>query len=458
MASFNQNWGNRGRIHGGEWYGNRNPRDGYNINRRFTPTGVVYPDMPKVYITKRPEDTTDESQLDFINHEYLFRYGIEVPTGDDDGLRRFREPQMDPTLEPPVIRFTDDQQMIQELKDKNLAQTDNNDILENYNVYRMGKRKIFCEVLRNEELISLNGMKTSDLSHFACFAGTIVDILLAPTLFATKIKPVESWHILAQKSPSDGLIHLHTTDGKDDLTHYDSKMLKARAERHEPLNLDYSQIHRRLNFKRMLTSDDPLKEMSESRKFYDVIQMDFGKNRLIVLKELDAVDSKGKPVKIQMRDDFSGDKINRRKSRFFEHKMFFLWCHSKIGNYSKQIIGVMDNGSHDDEDDDDSPEDQMRLKSTEVIQLDSDEQVLDYIKRESGSRRFGRNDSTEPWVAQDSFSFLNRFLNFISDHVSKPSNVGKVYCFKFQKEWFIRHGDNCFIHPSRSSVRSLYEL
>ena len=400
--------------------------------------------VDKIYVQSKTHD--DNLALEFKNHKLLFRFGLDA--GSAPGQVREVNP-----VYPLKISFDDDEKMIYRLKNKDISSVENHVLIPDYMTsYKDHKRRIFYEILKREELVKKDSKPT-----FVTFGGTIVDLLDAPQLFngAEKFVPNQSWHILAQRGP-DGLIYLKSTDGKDTLR---KEFMTPKVRR----RWDFS-IHSRLNFLHMLSYDEDDIDydrvvMNEYQKSFDIMEEEFGNNRLIVLKEIDAVDSNDNPVKVQMRyrpiEYFQSSQ--RAISQFFEHKMFFLWCNSRIGNYSKQIIGVI--GGEDVAKSKNlyfypSP----RLESLEVIKIDDDESLFEFIREKTGRKSFGLDDKPEPWDKHDSYAFLDRFLTFAAEYVTRSGNDGQVFSFEFQKKWILNKYDDCFITPKRSEIKCLYQV
>ena len=221
-------------------------------------------DSLKVYV--KSEDHDHDQGLKFQIHKVFYEFGIK------SSLEGFIA---DPSAKPYVIRFTSDQNIEDTLKNKDLSSSENNTLIQEYGVYGKEKSRLFFDILNKLKIT-----KEDDRETFVTFAGPIVDLLMAPQLSNAWFKDSDSWHLLAQRAPN-GLIYLRMTDQADS-----SNRVNLKSD------------HSRLNLFRLLTSDDDSKEMDGNDKFFQILEIDFGKNRLIVLKEVDAVDLDGKPLKI----------------------------------------------------------------------------------------------------------------------------------------------------------------
>ena len=367
--------------------------------------------LDKFYI-KMDTIENQNSQPEFNNHKLLCSFRV----ADAKSLK--------PT-ESIKIRYINDEDMIQSLKKKSLANKRGHYLIRDHQMYRNEKLKVFHQLIKSKNL----AQKTDPKPTFVTEDTTIIDLMAAPQMFNGEFEFKDSFNILAQRGP-DGLIYMRSTDARDIL------------KRH---SLNDFNSHIRLEILKLLKYADlymPVK-ISEYQKSFDVIEEEFGQNRLIVLKEVQAYDSNNIPVKIGL--NFGQNVFDKYYN--YEKKMFPLWCHSKIsGPNNKAIIAWVKRK-------DCGPV----LKSIQVVNFDHDDLIYDLIRNKTGRESFGRDDDPVPWKKNDSYGFLNRFLDFVADYVSRPSNNGQVFSFRFKKEWLFNHNNYCFIAPEKSEITCIYD-
>ena len=400
---------------------------------------MAYRSLDKVYI-KTDIIKEEDKNLGFKNHKLLHR--MTLGPGCSSGQLKAQQ-----STDPIRIRFKNDQDMIELLKNKDLSEIDDHVLIYDYSLYRKEKLRIFYDWLMKEYLIK------SDLKPtFVTQATTLIDLMSAPQLFNGEFAVKDSFHILAQRGPN-GLIYMRSTDGKNTVRR---QYLRPNVRR----KWDF-QSHSRLEFMKLLNyHEDDIDfnrvVMSEYQKTFDVIEEELGNNRLIVLSEVDAIDQDDNPVKVRIntiKNDFSEV---FKKIFTYEHKMFVLWCHAKIRNHGKQIIGWI-KGKDIEEDRNVFRFSDPILESVQVLDFSDNQAIHEHIKKKTGHESFGRDDNPEPWQELDSYAFLNRFLDFVADYVSRPSNNGQVFSFRFKKEWLLRAHEFCVMVPEKSEVSCIYD-
>ena len=93
-----------------------------------------------------------------------------------------------------------------------------------------------------------------------------------------------------------------------------------------------------------------------------------------------------------------------------------------------------------------------------MVKINDEDEIFRYIRGKTGLRSFGREHKPKPWDKKESYSFLDRLLNFVAEYTSKEKNKLKVFDFEFNKESLLANPAGYFITPRESKFRPLFEV